>query len=342
MDDSSAGSAGAFRWLRRSEKRWRHLKLAGQLVGGVLAAWGGGMGGDLLTQTGGTTSPTWKMITLMGGVLLLIVVGVMTFFDRDPGEFAELADQRQEALSRAVSLAQERDALSRTADAYRTRVAVVEERAQLRVTLHQVLLQAVETASLQRAKTPAKIQMLLEIATDKLLQALTIERQEDWTISVFQRKPRGKADAMVRIAQKWAAAADAKKDKRVWFKAEGYTGAAWETRKPVIVDDARSAIAKGIYHVPPEKRVLRDDVRGIRADVERYVSAASFPIRVGPANPRDPNWQPWGIITVTTDRPGLFSHEDSAAAGENREVVRYLAALIALIVAGNGDFIEGV
>jgi hypothetical protein len=326
--------AGGVEWIRRSETRWKYLKFVCQTGGGALAGWGGGMGGDLLTQG----SPTWKLVILLSGLALIAVGAIMTLFDRDPADAAKLAAECEEEKSRAATLMRERDANAAAIQRLTQDLNTLAQGTQLKIAAHQVLMQAVETASLMDAKTDAKIQTLLNISIGPVLKTLGLGLDADWTISVFQRRKHRKNEAMVRVAHRWLNETDAKNDRRFWCKGEGYTGHVWATRRPVVVHDAQSPEARKTYDVPAAKRILKNDPKGIRPDVHRYVSVAAFPIRIGPANPNDPDWQPWGVVTVTTDRSGTFSHDDDVSGGENREIVRYLASLIALIVAGNVGF----
>lgn len=281
------------------------------IVGGSCAAGiGGGMEGPLTIAA----VPTAKGLLVLGGVGLSGLGGLLLI----------AADRERPGLIGDVR---------RDLDALRDHIDLHDEMAERESwrldcdNALRAMLDAVEHSLLHPAgSVEADIQVVLDISCYGLLDAFGVEDFEDYTLSIFRRDDA--AQAMVRIAEQWYAWEDTLIDTRSWARGEGFTGQSWASRQTIGVRDALDAEARQIYTTPPTKTFDVGNADGVRPDAERYRSFACVPIMVGRTK------EPWGIVTVTSDRIGRFEASATRSrGGDNIPVLKMAAAFLALLIS---------
>jgi hypothetical protein len=194
-----------------------------------------------------------------------------------------------------------------------------QRRGRLRAFRH--LVEVIEAAQLRSADVRTTAESMLNIAADRIREAVGVERDDDFSISIFQRDAgKGARARMRRVGCYCTHAKERKYDKVSWAKGRGYTGTLWNeatanTQASLVIADTRL----------PE---LRDRYPVDRPDPQRdarYVSVAAFPILIG----RTQNV--WGVVTATIDRENVFARiaGKPTQGVEMAEDVAYVAALLA-------------
>lgn len=289
------------------------LKSVGIIGGTLVAAVGGGMEGglrdDLLFTEKGWLIICGAGAAVISGLILLLA----------DGERPDMIGQIRQHLS----------TVRRFSDDHAEMVA--RERWRINCdSASKIMIEVVEQLLLQPSgMIEDDIQTWLDFSVPELRQALSMVDGEDYTFSVYKRSD--SLGYMARIADHWLDEVDAEIDRRPWAKGQGFTGQAWLKNETIAVPDANEPGMRQIYAQKPEDypQALRDD--HVRPDEERYRSFLCVPIKVGTAV------EPWGILTVTSDTVGRFDRIDAQTPGsDNVQIIRFSAALIALLVASQG------
>lgn len=288
------------------------LKLLGVVGGSILGAIGGGIEGPLRDAAGFTL----KAFTIFSGAGVAGLSGIILLLgDRERPNLINDVRHNLDAL---------RDYIDRREEMI--------SRESWRVdcdTANRVMLESVENLLIHPSGSISDdVQTVFDVCTPTLLDALGMEFEEDYTISVFQRD--AVKNKMVRIAESWFNQDEAQHDKREWDKGQGFTGQSWSAKHTIGVPDANDPVARQIYAMAPQDYPEALKGFGIRPDEERFRSFACVPIMVGADS------EPWGILTVTSDAIGRFDAVDGDSRGaDNIPTLRLAAALVALVAAAN-------
>jgi hypothetical protein len=161
------------------------------------------------------------------------------------------------------------------------------------------------------------VEKILTAALTALLIGLDLKIEDDYCISVFQLHSVSGVERLVRFAERRSGENQIPNPQsRSWAKGEGFTGHAWKTEAPVLIDDS------GLPH-------WRSMIQGITEDdVVKYRSVACFLIRPGPKEGKV-----WGALTVTTSKANCFGPNSKSLGIARSDAVRAIANIIAILVA---------
>lgn len=190
----------------------------------------------------------------------------------------------------------------------RRRLALIDANRKMREALEQALM-------IPEADPVGTVDMMIEVALPDLLLSVGFSPDEAWAISVFAVQ----GDELVRISAKRAHRADEQKIARRWRRNQGYVGAAWAREDAVVVTDGQDGAIAEELRVPTDMQKPYD--------AERYRSMAAIPVRLG-----DPA-EIWGVIAVSSDRPGRFQRRPGDRNEQAVDTVRLIARMTALMAA---------
>lgn len=260
----------------------------------------------------------WQLgITWLGAVVAAFG-GWLTFWlqRRNPQELQLASEALSLADAERLALVEERLALGRE---YRLVSERDERRRQIAAAL-LAILEAVDRILVERPRRNIRrdIEGILEAGADSILDGLNI-RSDRYCFSVFQRQGEAGAEAMTLLAERRARSLKASGGThRRWAKGKGYTGFAWGLGYEVVIPD--TTLAHWRQNCRAEEGTTEED-RNV------YRSVMSVPIRPGPDR-----GEPWGMITVTSDRAGRFGDPEQGA-DINADAVRAIAKALAILVA---------
>lgn len=173
------------------------------------------------------------------------------------------------------------------------------------------------------------IEAMLDAAVRDAVEAMGYEPGEKWTFSIFSREDRGEDEVMVRSFARSSDREEAR-DQRTWARGEGYTGAAWARRAPVVETDTRDQTVASDYRVPPDKLKA--------ADADTYVSVAAVPIFV--YDQRGAR-RVCGCITATSDRAGRFIRDQASPHAQNLDFLLCMERIVAATITLCRDRADG-
>jgi hypothetical protein len=261
--------------------------------------------------------PLGKWMTGLGvavGALCGIAVVVLDRRKLDIGQEAK----------EAQSVAEEALALGRTSRqgymALRQEARVFDEKRSYRLKAIEEMIGTVE-AALQSGATDVKcIEEMLNQAIGSIRQAIDYSGSDFFTLTIYRCQGTGITEQAYRIARQWTHPGMSDSGRNFWVKSDGYTGAAWALG---ISNPAAEVILADTGLLSVQKQY---PVRNV-TDPEReklYRSVAAIPVLIKTTN------QPWGIVTATSDRPGIFSPDEDRNKAQNVEMIRDVARIAAL------------
>ena len=219
-------------------------------------------------------------------------------------------------VTEAEAIAEEAIAAGRLLEAQQITASELDIRRLALIDANTIMREALEQALLIPEADPAgTVDMMMEMALRHILIAVGFVMEEAWAISVFQVQ----GDELVRIVAKRAHRVEEDKESRRWRKNQGYVGAAWARENAVIVTDGQDGATADELKVP--------EVLYRPYDNERYRSMAAIPVRLG-----DPA-EIWGVIAVSSDRPGRFRRMPGDRQEQAVDTVRLIARMTALMAA---------
>lgn len=285
--------ATVLRYTSRARRFERAINLFGAVGGSILLGVGSGMSGDLLPTAGGLS---WKGVVIALGALLALVGNVILLSLHEEG--AALVSQAARAGERAQAILDERDSLEHAVKTTEEVALEFDRRRVDRLQALTLMLKTVQLALQTGQNCEQAAQRLLEAARDEILKAIDYRASDYLSIAIFRRVMEGDEEVMHRVG--WVPTNVHKagdRRGRNWRKGYGYTGVAWEAvergeRGGVVEPDTTHEHVRRRYPVP-----TADPIRE-----ELYKSVAAIPILVGGKD------EVWGVVTVTSDRTGVFGH----------------------------------
>jgi hypothetical protein len=321
-DDSIDNTAQKFWATARS-----HLKNAetisrlagtGVIIFGLVATVGG------IAASSPSNITTWSASTvgIWGAGLAVICAAIQKILEKD---HIALLEQAKVSLDRTQAYLYQRNEIKRQIEDMQS---LDMQRLQMQSTFGYMLEQT-EQLLLARTRPGIKkaIHSLFDLCQAELLASMGMTYADKMTISVYRVvKKSSSEDPLLEILsnRKPNKAEEQDYDSRSWRKGEGYSGQAWMLADEVVVPDTMT--------LPPSLHTtnLGAQAKGDpEAELKRYRSVASVPIRVGSTD------EVWGVVSVTTNQPNKFStyFGDDDVASQNVETVRILSKMIAVLVA---------
>lgn len=333
---------------RRYDRSFTAIEYASTALGAISLATGGALFGS--------HAKTGLAFLFAGAILTLISIrlnfirtrGILehTALAMSATAEAKIAIAHQEALARKLA-----DAIA-TGNTAEQRVISAESRVtELGVQLHKERslsearnahrqLMLITFRDMHEAAEAADPNMPLKQVIEAMLDASYLGivgvfgclPSERWTFSIFSLEDRNGTEVLIRT---FARSQDEKeaRDRRVWERGEGYTGAAWATGREVIESDTSDPDVTGKYVVPPDKQLPED--------LALYASVAAIPIKIGDKRPG--KGHVCGVITATSDCKGRFLRNQSHPRAQNVEFLHAIERIIALQIvlrshSSNGAF----
>jgi hypothetical protein len=288
----------------------QYVHLTFVLGGGALA----GAAQFMAAPVAGAT-PWPKILGFLGVGCVLLGSVVLTFLQRNGAEELRAAQALSDATAELE--ATRRADLVKFSQEVETVKALDIQRRHLAAAT-SAALEVVDQAIFAKSNNLAiDVDKILTSCLQSLVVSLGLDSEDDFCISIFKRDTVNDIEKMVRFADRRPKPVPAGGPAaRSWKKGEGLTGYAWQTGRPLFVPDTAS---NDIRHL----------IQGITDDdTFKYKSASVVLIEPGPTN-----GQPWGAITVTTNRAGCFDNEGGSFASIHADAVRTMARILAILVA---------
>lgn len=306
---------------------WTHLKNAerisrlagtGVIIFGLVATVGG------IAASSPSNLTTWSASTvgIWGAGLAVICAAIQKILEKD---HIALLENAKVALDRTQSFLYQRNEIKRQIENMQS---LDMQRLQMQSTFGYMLEQTEQLLlTTPRPDIKGAIHSLFDLCQAELLASMGMTYADKMTISVYKVvKKSASEDPILEILsnRKPNKAEEQDYDSRSWRKGEGYSGQAWMLADEVVVPDTMT--------LPPSLHTtnLGAQAQGDpEAELKRYRSVASVPIRVGSTD------EVWGVVSVTTNQPNKFStyFGDDDVASQNVETVRTLSKMIAVLVA---------
>lgn len=307
--------------LRASEKtlldkfsdRVRHVEQLRPIFGFVAVA------GALIAALARAVPGVWgvgltvagAVVGSAGGALVVLMDFKKLEISQDAKDAHRTADEAIQALA---TKALELDAATALAEE-----AVLFDRKRLaRIEATRLMIESVEAAFLSSADAQRSAMLLLQNAIFSLRNAVDYRAGDFLTFTIFQKVKRGRVELMQPIAREWTDVREAANLGRSWKRGEGFTGSLWS----LAHDNRKASVVEPDTQKPEAHRYKVDSADPERE--RRYRSVASFPILVGREN------EIWGVVTATSDRPGVFDHTGDLAR-QSVETVRDIALVASLL-----------
>lgn len=264
------------------------------------------------------------LIGILGAIGAVVAAFIQNFLEKD---HTSLLENARKALDQSQAFLVKRDQILREIEDMRQ---LDEQRVYLQSSF-ATMLEHVEQiiSSSERSCIRTALNGLFDISLSEFLAAMGMSYAERFSITVYRREVADETgDEILKIVKLVRPnQAEVGNGSREWEKGEGYSGHVWLTGEEVIIDDTMKEGVLSGFHVPEEK-LLGKGSGNPREEHGRYRSVAACPILVGENN------KFWGVVAVTTDRPGKFSKNDlDDFSVQNVESVRLLAKMISAIAA---------
>lgn len=278
------------------------------------------VGGAMLAAVARAIPGAWGLgLVVAGAVVAAAGGGFVVLMDFKKLEISQDAREAHKAADDAIeALAVKTGELGAAEERFKE--AVTFDRKRLaRIEATRLMIESVEAAFLKSADVSKSGQQLLKRAISALRTAVDYRAGDFLTVTLFQKTGAGAQERMAPIAREWTDEREALQLGRSWKRGRGYTGRLWSLAK----DDPFASV------VEPDTQKQEAQVRykvdkADHAREGRYRSVASFPILVGEDN------RIWGVVTVTSDRPGVFDHTGDLPR-QSVETVRDIAMVASLL-----------
>lgn len=257
----------------------------------------------------------WQVLLGVTGAVAALVGGVLVaFVEKDaPHEL----DRARQALDVAQLYLSQRDLIF-------AEVMDLEERARWQRNLHgaaKIMRETIEQAITRRqVDERALLSDLITLPEVQLRGAMNFNADELWIVSIFKREVVDGKSKLVKLVEQRARRNEEQKEIRSWGAGEGFAGAALISGGEIVLPDlADPEVSRLIY-------ISDDNRKGHEDDHKRYRSCAAVAVNVGAED------EPWGVVTVGTDRAERFHYELDEPGWQHAEAVRLLAGMVALAV----------
>lgn len=292
---------------KRAQALWR----SSMFVKGVLIVGGSVVAGVAQFAASGDTIHPWAM----AGIAASILVGI-------GGLFVLLseydASEQLEAARKAVEVAREQHVEATELEYVQLQLRDQIDRG---VALHTAIMGVrgvIEQSLAAGANDPVVIlRKSLEIVSNSLVVSFGFASEDTWTICIYKAELEAGQVMLRCVAHDRTIMCDMDTARR-WPAGVGAAGVAYAQDDEVIVPDLLAPELGSIFS-------LGDRARD--HDYARYRSIAAVPVDVGE------NCAPWGVVVVTSDRPGHFDPGDTDRLTTS-EPARALAGMAALAIQG--------
>lgn len=283
----------------------RLVKIIMIIAGGALAT------GMQFAETWGLWQPILGVIgamsALIGGILI-------AFVERNaPVEL----DKARRALDQAQLYLSQRDSIF-------TEVLDLEDRASWQRNLQvaaKIMRETIEQAISQEQTNELELlNDLITLPEVQLRGAMDFVADELWIVSIFKSEVRKGKTVLVKLCEQRAQRVEESKKVRRWSLGEGFAGAALLSGGEVVLPDLNDPEVSRLIYLSPKNREGHDD------DYQRYRSCAAVAVNVGSAK------EPWGVVTVASNRADRFHYDLDYPGWQHAEAVRLLAGMVALAV----------
>lgn len=258
--------------------------------------------------------PPGIVMAIVGGALAAMSGLIVASLDYKKLEIGREAEEANLLADQSLSLVEERDAALNAA-------RLLDMKRRERFLAIEQMVESIEAGLIRRADAHAVAETLLRRAIAAIRKAVDYQAPDFFTISIFQRTTlTSGTEMMCRIAAQWTDPERASAGGRDWGLGQGYTGVAWNNARvnpagDVIEADTLMEHCRTQYpveHADPQREAL-------------YRSVAAIPILVGGTN------EVWGVVTATSDRPGVFKRDDPKVTVQNVDMIRDIARIAALL-----------
>jgi hypothetical protein len=261
----------------------------------------------------------WRYLGIFGAVLACIGGALFWILERDSTEELKIAFKASEAANEIEQTQQlERENFKQLFEEVRV---ANDSRERLAIAVSAGISIVDEVIATKLLNEKDDVEKILTAALTALPIGLGLKIEDDYCISVFQRQTVDDVERMVRFAERRSGENQIPNPQsRSWARGEGFTGHAWKTEAPVLIDDS------GLEHWRSMILGITDD------DVVKYRSVACFLIRPGPKEGKV-----WGALTVTTSKANCFGPSSKSLGIARGDAVRSIANIIAILVAAKYD-----
>lgn len=296
--------------LERSERILAVLQIGLILTGGFAAGIA-----QIMPETKDGAMP-WREILGYGGAAFALVGGSLLWW---------LQYSAPEELNAAFAAVDQLETDRRMHDEKTSELTQLFERAQIADDQRAQLAVAVsngisivdDVIAADTKNLKKDVEQVLTACLPGLLAGMGLSMADNYCISVFERRPFKKTEKMFRFAERRPGAAEKPVgDSRSWAKGSGFTGHAWQTGNPVLIDNSG---------LPHWRQHIKDVTEG---DTKTYCSVASFLIWPG----RDQG-EPWGALTVTSNKANCFGPAAAGLGAARGDAVNAIAKILAILVA---------